>query len=546
MDERPAAKRHVMASTWVVSGLTMVSRVLGLVRDTVMAFFFGASGTAAMSAFAVAFKIPNLFRRLLGEGALSAAFIPVLSEHLEADDHDGARRLVQVVVTAQVVLMAALVAIGELILIVWLSLAAEPQLQLVLQLAAIMLPFLLTACLLAMLMAILNAHRHFAMPAASPVILNVVIIAMVAAAGPLFGDAPQERIFSAALAVLAAGLIQIGLHLPVLARRGVRLRWAWDLAHPGLRRVARNWLPVVFGLGVMQLNVLADSLLAWNLDDPGDGSRLFGAFAWPMAGGAPGVLYYAQRLYHLPMGVFAIALATVIFVEFSRHAARDDRRALAGSLSRGLRLALFICVPAAAGLMVLGEPTVRLILERGSFKDFDTARVSWALLFYAAGIPGFALQILLVRAFYALGDTRTPVRTGVWMVALNLPLNVVLIFLMHHEAGLAAATSVCSALQVAWLVRRLRRRLGPFNGRRVAVSAAKTLLAAGAMSAACWAALAGVQHLWPLSAKTPLFVKLAHVGLPLVVAVSVYAAAAFALRMPELQEVLQRRRPPAD
>ena len=331
MSDAPSKSSGVMRHTWIVAALTMVSRVLGLLRDTVMAFFFGASTTPAMSAFAVAFKIPNLFRRLLGEGALSAAFIPVLSEYLENEDPDGARRLICVVVTAQIALMAALVAIGEAILITWLGFSHDPHTQLVLQLAAIMLPFLLTACLLAMLMAILNAHRHFAIPAASPVVLNVVIITFIVTLGPVFGPTPQHRIFSAAMAVLCAGLVQIAMHLPTLNRLGVRPRWVWDLAHPGLRRVVAAWLPMVFGLGVMQLNVLADSLIAWNLDTPVGGGLLFG-HAYPMAAGAPGVLYYAQRLYQLPLGVFAIALSTVVFVEFSRQAARGDREGLAATL----------------------------------------------------------------------------------------------------------------------------------------------------------------------------------------------------------------------
>jgi putative peptidoglycan lipid II flippase len=457
--------QRFVGSAKVVSALTLLSRIAGVARDMTLAQYFGAS--ALMAAFTVAHRIPNLTRRLFGEGALSAAFIPIFSEHLHRGDGDqSARRLAGVVLGSLSLLLTVLVAAAIVALTVvnhfW---ATQPRSQLTIALTNVMMPFALLICCAALLGGILQVLGHFAAPAAAPIVLNVCIIIAAVYAGPIYG------LDVVAVAVVLAGLIQLVMLQAVLARRRFVFRWRVSWRDAGLRRVAVLMGPMIIGLAAVQLNTLADSLIAF--------------FLIPNPG-APAVIYYAERLYEFPLGVFSIALATAIFPAMAIHAARQEQQAFSATLHRGLRLVLFVGLAATVGLILIRQPLVELLFQRGRFTAAASQRVAWTLLFYAAGVWAYGLVHIAVRGHYALQDSRTPMRVSLAMIALNLMLNLILVFPMQ-EAGLALSTAICATIQSAWLLAALAKRAGGLCIGGLAVSAARSAGLVAAMAVACLA-----------------------------------------------------------
>ncbi|MBN2584253.1 MAG: murein biosynthesis integral membrane protein MurJ [Planctomycetes bacterium] len=529
-----------------VSLLTLVSRVLGVLRDASLAFALGTS--TPMEAFSVAFSIPNLLRRLFSEGALSAAFIPVFTSLNEQDDREAAQRLANLAITVLVALLAALVLVGEGVVLTWYAFGSpSPRLELTLGLTAVMLPFAIAICLIGLLQAILNVRGHFAMPAAAPIVLNVFIIAGAVLSAPVFGDSPHVRVYGVACCVLVAGLAMVAAHVPPLRRHGLRFRPAWDLASPHLRRVAVLMLPMVVGLGVVQLNVFMDRIIALGLSGTTtDDGRAITEFhllgrtiAYPMKEGAAAVMYYAQRLYQLPMGVFVVAIGTAIFPALSRHAHHGDDRGLAETLNRGLRMAMFIALPCTVGLMLVAEPLVRLMFERGRFSPDDTPRVAALTCVYTAGLVAYAALHLVTRAFFALQETRLPVKLSAAAAGLNFVLNLVLVWRFGVE-GLALSTVITAVGQVLVLVLLLRRRVGRLGLRRFVASMARTSVATVAMAAAAWGAMRAAA--WTGWAEGSTRQAIVLVLAAVVAGAAVFALAAKVMRMSELSEVLSRGR----
>jgi putative peptidoglycan lipid II flippase len=457
----------------VVSAATLVSRVLGFLRDLVVAQTFGAG--PATDAFFVAFRLPNLLRRLVAEGALSSAFIPVFTEYLTTRPVAETRRMFRAVTGAMVVVLLALTLAGVLaapLLVRVLApgfFAAAATGTLTVRLARLMFPYLFFMGLAALAMGMLNAHRHFVSPALAPIMLNLAIIGAVLGLVPRLG----EPILGLVAGVLVGGLGQVLLQLPALARRGFLVVPAWEPRHPAMVRIVRLMTPVAVGQSANQLNLLVDTVIASFL-----------------VGGSVSYLYYADRLVEFPQGVFAIAIATAVLPTLAEQAAGDDRRALQATLSFALRLAGFVTMPAAVGLFVLREPLVRVLYQRGQFGAPETAETAWALGFYAVGLVGFASVKIAVQAFYALGDTRTPVKVAVGAMVLNSVLALALALPLRH-GGLALATSCSStanALALTWL---LRRRLGgvPVAGARAGwarIAAASAGMAVALVLAAWW------------------------------------------------------------
>ena len=516
-DDGGEVRHGVVRAVGAIGFATLASRVLGYARDMVVARAFGAGPLT--DAFFVAFRIPNLLRRLLGEGALSTAVIPVFTASLTRESRAAFTRMVRAVLgagtlTLCLVTLAGMAAAPWIVACLTPGWAADPPLVgLAVQLTRLMFPYLLLVGLAALATGLLNAHHRFFTAAAGPAVLNVGMIGAVL----LLARRMDPPILALAIGVLAGGLGQLLVQLPEVRRLGVPLRPSGEWRHPAVREIARRLAPAAFGLAAVQVTVLVNTLLASLLP-----------------AGTVSYLYYADRVVEFPLGVFGIALATAALPTMAVQAARGETRALVETVGFSLRLAAFVAVPATAGLLVLGEPIVRLLFARGAFGAPEAAATTQALVGYAVGLPAFSATRLVAQAFYALGDTRTPVLVGLGSVAVNVVLALMLMEPLA-QGGLALASSLAAYANLAALAWALRRRLGPLGGRALAVSLARTLVASAAVGAACaWArpVLDGAVG-WPAAALT-----LAAVAGGAVVYVAVTAA----LRAPELADLLALRR----
>ena len=522
-----------------VSGLTLLSRMMGLVRDAALAHVVGAGQT--MDAYSMAFMIPNLLRRLFGEGALSAAFVPVFTGYLESGDRKAANRFMSLMIVLLVTSLAAVTLVVEGALLV-LRHCTEGlgKWHLIFGLAAVMFPFALTICLVALLQAALNCCRHFVMPALAPILLNLFIIGGAVAAALAAADDAVTQVYLIAGTVAGAGVVQVLIQVPALARKGLRFALVWDLRHEGLRRVLRLMGPMVLAIGVIQINTFLDSAVA-NVFSPYEVGRetfqIAGReVAYPMKTGAASMLYFGQRLYNFPLGVFAIAMATVIFPELSRYAHRKDLASMGRVASQGLRLTVFITVPAAFGLVLVCEPLLRLWLEHGRFAADPgaVARAAWVTRVYALGIWAYSTNHILIRAFYASQDTRTPLRVAMVAAVMNFGLNLVLIWPLA-ENGLALATVISAVVQFGVLAGVLSRRVTHLEWRQLVATVGRTVLATAAMAAATAAAVYWAAPALELDGRTEAIVQLAFgVG----AGAAAFLTAARLLRMTELKDLL--------
>jgi putative peptidoglycan lipid II flippase len=521
-----------------IASLTAVSRVFGMVRDMAFAYFLGAAGL--MDGWVIAFKIPNLARRLFGEGAASSSLIPIYSEQMHKDP-EAANKLACTVVTAIFVLLAVLVLLGEGIIWGYYKFfSIYPSTDLKLTLSGIMLPYTILICVVAILAGILNAHRHFAMPAAAPIVLNIFIISSLCLGGWGFGIQPGSLVFVVASAVLIAGLVQLLMQFWPLRRLGVYIRPAWHVRSREFKRIVFLMGPMILGLTVTQINTLADDFIAlWFSGSPEKGEvfSLFGrAIHYPMWEGAVSHLFYSQRLYQFPLGVLGISLATAIFPVLSAEAARKDFGAMVKTISRGIRAAVFIALPATVGLLLVRNLVVSVLFQRGQFTSTDTTLTAGALFFYSLGLCGFFMQQVATRAFYSMQDSKMPARSAVVAVCVNIVLNLTLIWFMG-TAGLALSTALCSYLQVVILVLTLRGRFefSIMNG------VLATLIKTSAATILMWIAGKFVLYLCRgLPGGTGFDLLRLAVVVP--VAAAVYAAAAKLLRI-EMLALLGRYKP---
>ncbi len=513
---------RVIRSAGMVGGLTLISRGLGFIRDVLLAGFFGTS--MAMSAFVVAFRIPNLFRALFGEGALSAAFIPVFVETRHREGEESAWRLARQVFTVTALALAAIVAAG----IGGASLALlRPNLtesaRLTLSLLRILLPYMIFICLAAVAMGALNSIGHFAVPAAAPWILNLVEIAAIVWVCPRLGDTPEERIYGVVWAILLAGLLQWAVQLPALIRRGFRPRPLLRRGDARILRILALMGPVALGRAVTQVNVAIDTLLA------------AGVGKW-----AASALYFSERLIYLPLGIFATALSTVLLPLFSGHAARGDRDAVRDAVNHALRLLLFVMLPAAVGLWALSAPIVRMCFEWREFDARSTLLTARALRLYAPGLIVFSLGKVFVPAFYAMQDTRTPVRIGIRTVLLNIALSVLFMLtwpLEYKHAGIAFATVVSETVNGVWMAALLHRRLGSPGWLSIARSVGRSSVCAATMAAIAFLAQRGAAAgLLAAGWAEKRALTVSVVGAIALAAVA-HLAAARLLRSPELREI---------
>jgi putative peptidoglycan lipid II flippase len=438
----------------------------------VMAFFFGAG--MAMDAFVVAFRIPNLLRRLLAEGSLTIAFIPVFTETLTRRTRREAFELASVVLTLLILILTALTILGILLspwivrLQAWGFGSSGAKYELTVLLTRITFPYILFISIVAFFMGVLNSLRRFAAPAAAPIFLNVGIIGAAYLISPYL----TEPIVGVACGVLIGGLLQVALQVPWAVREGMRFIPVWRPSHPAVKRIGALMLPAIFGSAVYQFNQYVITLLASFL--PG------GSVSW---------LYYADRLVQFPLGVFAIAVSTAALPSLSTQATRQETGAFGETLDHSLRLVFFVILPSSVGLIIVGEPIVRLFFERGAFGATSTLMTEKALFYYAVGLWAFAGIRVLLSAFYAFQDTKTPVVVAVVAVLIHLVLSLILAFRTPlGHAGLAFSLSLASCLQFFLLACLLNRKI-PIRGilGSVLASVLKSMGAASVMGIGVYA-----------------------------------------------------------
>ncbi len=459
----------VAKAAGVVGAATLVSRVMGYIRDMTMSWAFGTS--AAADAFYVAYRIPNLLRELLAEGSMSAAFIPVFTETLTRGTKEDAQRLANAVLARLLVILVVLTGLGVIfapyivkaIAWGWKFKDDRDKFLTAVMLTRMMFPYLLFIGLAALAMGMLNSLRAFLMPALSPVMLNVTTISAVVLLAPRM----PMPIMAAAAGVVVGGMLQFLIQVPALRRQGMMLRPELSRGHPGVGRIGTLALPIFLSSSVTQVNIFIGTILASFL-----------------ATGSITFLFYGMRFIHFPLGIFGIAIATAVLPTLSTQAARREMAAFRDTLSLGLRLVFFIMFPAMAGLISLRVPIVNLLLQHGEFNRFSTLGTAAALLYYAVGLWAFAGVRVLSQAFYSLQDTRTPVKIALLALAANISLSsAFLLWTPLQHGGLALATSLAATLNITLLARRLRKKIGRMDGRRILRSLLRILPASLAVGA---------------------------------------------------------------
>jgi putative peptidoglycan lipid II flippase len=438
----------LLKSTATVGGATILSRILGFVRDVVLAKMFGASGET--DAFFLAFRIPNFMRRLFAEGSFSLAFVPVLSEYKAKEDQKALRDLVDHVTGTLAAILLVLVAVGMIAAPLVLSIFApgwladdRPEFALSADMLRITFPYIMLISLTALAGGILNTFERFLIPALTPVLLNLSLIA----AALLLADRMQVPVTALAWGVLVAGFAQLLLQIPALMRLGLMPRPRWGWRHSGVRRIMKLMIPTLFGSSVAQVNLLIDSIIATFL--------ISGSVSW---------LYYSDRLLEFPLGVLGIALATVILPNLSQKHALASTREFSETLDWALRLAIIITVPAAVGLMILASPILITLFQYDAFKPDDVRMSTYSLIAYSAGLPAFIAVKVLAPGYYARQDTSTPVKIAIAAMVTNMFLNLIFVGLLLFKdfegphAGLALASSAAAYLNAILLFRGLRKR----------------------------------------------------------------------------------------
>jgi putative peptidoglycan lipid II flippase len=462
---------HVTHAAGVVGMATLLSRILGYVRDMVMASFFGAG--LASDAFIAAFRIPNLLRRLFGEGSLSIAFVPVFTECLSHQGKAEAERLAAsalrlVAIVLVLVSIAGIVLAPAIVHLLAYGFTSEPEkYTLCIHLTRIMMPYILFVGLVAMCMGILNVLGHFAAPALAFTMLNIAMIGTVVLFAWL-SPSQNIRVVGLALGVLIGGVLQLGLQVPFLIKNGIRFWRSVTIWHPAMKQVLILMGPAVFGAAVYQINSLVICLL---------GSLL------PQ--GSITYLYYADRLVQFPLGMFAIAMATAVLPTLSRQAAEGHWDALRGTFSHAIRLILFITLPSMAGLIILREPIVAMLFQHGAFDEQTTRLTAGALLYYGVGLWAFSAVRILIYTFYALKDTRTPVIMAIIAIGANIILGALLMGPMKHN-GLALSLSLASMLHLILLSVALRKKMGALGLRRIVRSVATSGISTMLMGLCVW------------------------------------------------------------
>ncbi|MEN6464178.1 MAG: murein biosynthesis integral membrane protein MurJ [Syntrophaceae bacterium] len=512
----------VAKAAGVVGISTMLSRIFGFIRDMVVARYFGAG--MVTDAFFVAFRIPNLLRRLLAEGSLTVSFVPVFTEYLKVKTREEALELANVAFTLLSIILVAVSIIGVLLspyIVAFMApgfMDTPDKFALTVLLTKIMFPYIFFISLVALCMGILNSLRHFAAPALSPVVLNLAMIG----AALFLRDFFEEPVLALAVGVMIGGLLQLGMQVPALLGKGVRLRPDFKFRHPGVKRIGILMIPAAFGAAVYQINIFISTLIASFLP-----------------GGSVSFLYYADRVVELPLGVFAIAIGTASLPSLSDQVSRGKFDEMKDTLSFSLRLILFIAIPASIALIALREPIISVLFQRGAFDSMSTVLTAQALLYYSLGLWAFSAIRVVVSGFYALQDTKTPVQVGVAALIINTLFSVALMFPLKH-GGLALATSIATSFNVIALYVILKKRVGGFLKDGFLDSVSRIFLASLAM----WASFFLVELVFPWSNNASQYHKVVLLSVLVALGLGVFLISSLLLKSREMQfmwRIVKRR-----
>jgi putative peptidoglycan lipid II flippase len=441
---------------------TMASRILGLVRDIVIATMFG---NKMRDIFFFAYRIPNLFRRLLGEGAFSAAFIPVFNDYLAKEKKEEAFQITSGIFNLLFLILFFLTIVSILLAPYFIRLTGFniQERLLATGLLQIMLPLMIFVCLAALIMGVLNSFGNFGVPAFAPAIFNIfVIISVFTICSRL-----KYPVMGLAFGVILGGAGQLLFQVPFALKKGFSPLLKINYRHPAVKKVGLLFLPAAFGSAILPINTLVDT---------------FFATRWT---GGVSALWFSNRLVQLPLALFGIAIATVVFPTMARQVSLKRIKELKETLSYALGLAFFTTIPAGIGLIVLRVPILRLLFQYKKFTAYDTSATAWALLFYSLGLFAFGAVIILVKVFYSLKDTRTPAKLTCFMVISNIILDLILMGPLK-QGGLALATSLVAVLNMSLLFWLLRKRIGRLGGRGILTNFIRILIASSLMGIVCW------------------------------------------------------------
>ncbi len=506
-------KKRIAKAAGIVGAFTFLSRILGFIRDVIVAKYFGAGLSA--DAFFVAFRIPNLLRRLLAEGSLTVSFVPVFTEYLTKNSKKDAFEVAHIAFTALSMILVAISILGILLAPLIIRIIAPgfddipEKLQLTILLTRIMFPYIFFIGLLALCMGILNSLGHFTAPSLAPVLLNISMIIGVLYLSRYF-DRP---VLGLAAGVIIGGISQLILQIPFLIKRGVVFKLNFNFSHPAIRKIGTLMLPAVFGTAVYQFNIFATTLIASLLPE-----------------GSISFLYYANRLVEFPLGIFAVALGTALLPVMSEQAARESFEDLIRSLSFALRLVFFFTIPAMVGLIVLRVPIISILFQRGEFDYQATLLTAEALFYYSIGLWAIAGVRIIVPTFFSLKDTRTPVKVAVLALLANIVLSIILAFpLGLRHGGLALATSISSIMNMSILLMILRKRLGSIGAKRILMSVFRISISSAVMGIAVY--LFCHRIVWTTGSEIE--TKILTLGVSIVIGVVVYLLCSYLLKSEE-------------
>ncbi len=515
MDE----KKRIAKAAGLMSVATFISRILGYVKDMILAGFFGATGTA--DTFFVAFRIPNLLRELFAEGAMSSAFIPVLAEYQTKHGREEAGRLVRITFSFILIFVGSICILGIIFAPAIVTLIAPgfismpEQFSLTILLTRIMFPFLLFISLAALVMGALNVKRIFFIPSLAPAMLNITIIIFVF----FFTASMTQPIIAVAIGVALGGFIQFAFQVPAFFRNGFSLKPEYNFRHPGLKRMSVLILPATMGMAVAQINIFVSTILASYLPE-----------------GSITYLYYSMRLIQFPIGIFGVAMGMAVLPTLSEHAVKGDHDRLRDDFSFALRFLFFITIPAMAGLISLREPIVNILFQRGQFDYVATVATAEALLFYSLGIWAIVGVRVVTASFYSMQDTRTPVKVAVVALAANIILSIILMRPLKHS-GLALANALSSGINFTLLFFFLRRRLGKLDVGRIFYSFSKSIFASSVMGVTGWILLQG--NLWQTYGNTPQ--KAFYLSGTIIICIAIYLLVSFLLKSEELFYLVRQK-----